>query len=386
MWRVFNKGADVKKWIGLSGILAGALIAAGCSDAVSPDHRSLRTPEFATGAPTGIVLDQQNGKLGDGGTQIWQNFEPTNPHVGDAIVATFVWLGSTNTIESVTDVLASAPFTPVGNTYTLVDYVTAGGVSMATYVATNVQNFPDGGTDTDGSLAVVANFSQPVSGGILISAWSGVNTVTAQALGPHSSALGSGSTATVADPGSITVGTGGLAYGVTFSNALVGHDSPTDFAVLADASNDAQSLSGETVYALPASPGSVDPQWTWLFSAPSSWLATVLTLNPPLHLAFTVQPSTTLPFTTMSPPVQVAALDAYGNPVPSFTGSMTIAIGHNGGMLMPGTLSGTKTVSAVNGVATFSDLSIDQLGHGYTLVVTASGLNAESTPFNIGPM
>ena len=178
----------MKKWIGLSGILAGALIAAGCSDAVSPDHRSLRTPEFATGAPTGIVLDQQNGKLGDGGTQIWQNFEPTNPHVGDAIVATFVWLGSTNTIESVTDVLASAPFTPVGNTYTLVDYVTAGGVSMATYVATNVQNFPDAGTNTDGSLAVVANFSQPVSGGILISAWSGVNTVTAQALGPHSSA------------------------------------------------------------------------------------------------------------------------------------------------------------------------------------------------------
>ena len=225
-----------------------------------------------------------------------------------------------------------------------------------------------------------------MSGGILISAWSGVNTVTAQALGPHSSAFGSGSTATVADPGSITVGTGGLAYGVTFSNALVGHDSPTDFAVLADASNDAQSLSGETVYALPASPSSVDPRWTWLFSAPSSWLATVLTLNPPLHLAFTVQPSTTLPFTTMSPPVQVAALDAYGNPVPSFTGSMTIAIGHNGGMLMPGTLSGTKTVSAVNGVATFSDLSIDQLGHGYTLVVTASGLNAESTPFNIGPM
>ena len=33
----------------------------------------------------------------------------------------------------------------------------------------------------------------------------------------------------------------------------------------------------------------------------------------------------------------------------------------------PGTVPGTRTVTAVNGVATFSDLSIDQLGNGYTL-------------------
>jgi len=89
----------------------------------------------------------------------------------------------------------------------------------------------------------------------------------------------------------------------------------------------------------------------------------------------------------MTPAVQVTALDALGNPVPSFTGSVTIALGHNGGMLMPGTLSGTKTVAAVNGVATFSDLSIDQLGNGYTLLVTASGLaGSESASFNIGVM
>jgi hypothetical protein len=77
--------------------------------------------------------------------------------------------------------------------------------------------------------------------------------------------------------------------------------------------------------------------------------------------------------------------DASGNALTSFTGPVTIAIGHNGGMLMPGTLSGTKTVTAVNGVATFADLSIDQPGSGYTLVVTAGGVTgAESAPFNIG--
>ena len=80
-------------------------------------------------------------------------------------------------------------------------------------------------------------------------------------------------------------------------------------------------------------------------------------------------------------------LDALGNPATSFNGPVTIAIGHNGGLLLPGTLSGTKTVNAVNGVATFADLSIDQPGNGYTLVVSGSGLTgAESAAFNIGAL
>ena len=87
----------------------------------------------------------------------------------------------------------------------------------------------------------------------------------------------------------------------------------------------------------------------------------------------------------MRAPLQ--AVDDLGNTVTSFTGSVTIAIGHNGGLLIPGTLSGTKTLNFVNGVATFADLSIDQAGNGYTLVVSGSGLRtAESTPFNIGAL
>jgi hypothetical protein len=372
---------------GLPGLLAAALLAAGCRETLSPERRGLGAPAFAALGPgQGIVLDQLNGKFNDHGTEIWQNFQPTNPHVGDAIIATFAWLGSTNIIDSVTDVLTTTPFTSVGNKYTLVEYVTAGGVSMATYVATNVQNFPDAYSDPAGtySLAVRADFSAPVAdGGVLISAWSGVNTVAAQALGAHRSASGSGSAFTVADPGGITVGTGALAYAVTTSNGQVGRQSPAGFTYL-DVLSDANIVT-EADYAVQASVGSVDPQWTWYFTSPSAWQATVLALNPPLHLAFTVQPTTTPPFVTMRPAVQVTALDALGNPVPSFTGRVTIAIGHNGGMLKPGTLSGTTTVAPVNGVATFSDLSIDQLGNGYTLLVTAAGVTgAESTPFNIG--
>jgi hypothetical protein len=49
-----------------------------------------------------------------------------------------------------------------------------------------------------------------------------------------------------------------------------------------------------------------------------------------------------------------------------------------------GTLSGTTPVNAVNGTATFSNLSIDKVGTGYTIQATSSGLTAvTSNSFNI---
>jgi hypothetical protein len=46
--------------------------------------------------------------------------------------------------------------------------------------------------------------------------------------------------------------------------------------------------------------------------------------------------------------------------------------------------SGTLTVTVSNGVATFSDLSIDLAGDGYTLHATATGLTAaDSGAFRI---
>ena len=50
-----------------------------------------------------------------------------------------------------------------------------------------------------------------------------------------------------------------------------------------------------------------------------------------------------------------------------------------------GTLSGTLTVTVVNGVATFGDLSIDMAGMGYTLHATVDGglPGLDSDPFNI---
>ncbi|HET7250071.1 MAG TPA: hypothetical protein VFI79_09515 [Gemmatimonadales bacterium] len=107
---------------------------------------------------------------------------------------------------------------------------------------------------------------------------------------------------------------------------------------------------------------------------------------PATKLVFSVQPSSTTAGATITPAVQVTAQDAQGNTVTSFTGSVTMSIGTNPG---GGSLSGTKTVVAAGGVATFSDLSINRNGNGYTLSASSSGLaGATSTTFNIlvGPL
>ena len=383
------------KWTRVAGLLGAAVLAAACREAVSPESAP-RIPTFARAAAplapgsSAIALDQLNGMLNGTGNFFRKGFNSTNPHNGDAIVATIFWVGSgPNVVDSVFDVMTIPEFPRVGNKYTLVEYVSSGGISMATYVATNVKGFPDGynAPAQDSILAVEADLSQVVSGGILISAWSGVDAVTTQVVGSHSSAFGSGSTLTTAEPGTVAVGAGALALGVTLSNALAGAEPPSDFAVLAVQSNSEFSMVDETNYLVSPNIGTVNPRWVWEFNQPSSWLASVLTLNPPPHLAFAVQPSKTLPLMTIQPTVQVAIVDALGNRVTDFSGQVTVALGHNGGTVLPGTLSGTKTVNVVNGVATFADLSIDQPGNGYTLVVTIPNVfTAESAPFNIGAL
>ena len=77
----------------------------------------------------------------------------------------------------------------------------------------------------------------------------------------------------------------------------------------------------------------------------------------------------------------VSAEDGPGNVDASFNGSVTVAL-VNFGSNTP-TLGGTLTVTAVNGIATFSGLTIDQPGN-YALMATSSGLGGTATdPFNV---
>src|SRR5439155_346321 len=81
------------------------------------------------------------------------------------------------------------------------------------------------------------------------------------------------------------------------------------------------------------------------------------------------------------PAVQGAVQDACGNTVTTATDAVTVALGANPGAA---TLSGTLTVAAIQGIATFSNLRIDRPGSGYTLAASAGGLSgATSVPFAV---
>src|SRR5207237_213888 len=125
------------------------------------------------------------------------------------------------------------------------------------------------------------------------------------------------------------------------------------------------------------------------------------------QLVFGTQPGTITGGKSFSPAVKVRALDGLGNLATTFTGQVTVTLNSPGS----GTLSGTTTVAAaggvatffslsvdvaasgytltaaaVGGLATFSDLSIDKVGTGYTLFFSADGLlGVESATFDIAP-
>ena len=68
--------------------------------------------------------------------------------------------------------------------------------------------------------------------------------------------------------------------------------------------------------------------------------------------------------------------DAYGNVVTSSSGAVKVAFENNPGGAK---LGGTISVKASEGVATFSGLTINKVGTGYTLELTSSGLTGAIT-------
>jgi len=105
--------------------------------------------------------------------------------------------------------------------------------------------------------------------------------------------------------------------------------------------------------------------------------------TPGGRLVFVAQPSAAAAATAISPPIQVAVQDSAGQTIVGFTGPVTLAItDETGGD--ESELSGSATVAAIAGVATFSDLSINQAATGYTLTASADGFaDATSATFDI---
>ncbi|HEY1443479.1 MAG TPA: hypothetical protein VGF51_01170, partial [Acidimicrobiales bacterium] len=108
-----------------------------------------------------------------------------------------------------------------------------------------------------------------------------------------------------------------------------------------------------------------------------------ITAGPATQLAVIQGPSNAQAGSAISPAVTVAVEDADGNvETNDNTTKVTLAIGTNPG---GGTLSGGPATTVVSGVATFSGLSIDKVGSGYTLKASSSPSYAQatSTSFNI---
>ena len=105
--------------------------------------------------------------------------------------------------------------------------------------------------------------------------------------------------------------------------------------------------------------------------------------GPATQLAFTGQPTSPSAGAPIAPAIQATALDARGNTATGFTGMVTLAFGTNPG---GGSLSGTASVAAVNGVTRFTNLSVDKVGTGYTLTASATGLTGTtSAAFTVTP-
>ncbi|MHB8574810.1 MAG: hypothetical protein ACYDCQ_05705 [Dehalococcoidia bacterium] len=96
------------------------------------------------------------------------------------------------------------------------------------------------------------------------------------------------------------------------------------------------------------------------------------------------QPSASMVGKAMPFQPAIALVDGANMPIPSFTEAVTVAIKPGSG---PGTLSGTTTVVAVAGVATFTNLAIDTIGSGYVLTGSATGgATVDSLAFKVLPI
>lgn len=120
-----------------------------------------------------------------------------------------------------------------------------------------------------------------------------------------------------------------------------------------------------------------------------SWTGTsasrnvTVTYGPLAKLAFTTQPAGATSGSAFTTQPVVTAQDAAGNTVPSYSGTVTLAIksgtGPSGGALQ--SCSGSLS----NGVTTFSGCRIDKAGSGYVLTASDGTRSADSSAFTVSP-
>ncbi len=279
-------------------------------------------------------------------------------------------------------------------------------------VAVAEDQFGNVATSFDGSVAV-ALLSNPggatLGGTLSVTAQNGVATFTGLTLDEagtgytlqvSSNGLAAATTSafnvtveqlvvTVQPPGSISVGSG---FGLTVTAEDSSGNVLTSFngtVTVALSNNPGAATLGGTLTAT-AQDGVAtfsgltlnEPGMGYTLQVSSSGLTTATTsaFNVTAQLAVTVQPPASISVGAGFG-LTVTAEDSSGNVLTSFNGTITVALSNNPGTA---TLGGTLTATAQDGVATFSDLTLDEPGIGYTLQVSGINLAAATTnPFNV---
>ena len=127
-----------------------------------------------------------------------------------------------------------------------------------------------------------------------------------------------------------------------------------------------------------------DTTGTYTLAASDGSMAGVVSNSFPVnpaaadHLVFGQQPSDVTAGVAISPSITVYLEDPFGNIVTSDTSSVTLVVSSGGG-----TVTGTSTVAAVSGVATFDDAIVDLAGVHTLEAVDGALSSASSTSFTV---
>ena len=236
-----------------------------------------------------------------------------------------------------------------------------------------------------------------VSGLVTVGTQRGSTQITAQTLTGQSASA----TLTVTLPASrlaLQSGDGQIGTaGTTLPTPITARVQASDGAGVGGVTVNFAAANGGTVTpasAVSASDGSVSTQWKLGTTAGAQTMTVTSTglTGSPITVTANAQPLVASKLVVVTGPVSgkagtalgavtVQAQDNVGNNVTTFTGDVSVAIGTNPGTA---TLGGTTTVKAVAGLATFSDLTINHAGTGYTLVFSSSTMSpVASGAFNI---
>ncbi len=168
-----------------------------------------------------------------------------------------------------------------------------------------------------------------------------------------------------ADPSGITAGPDGNLWFAESGGGKVASINPTTDAI----TEYPVPYTGADAYAITAGPdGNI-----W-FSDPGTNAIGVAALTTSQLTVTTQRPASVTAGSGFG--LTVEAENSSGNLLSTFNGTVTVALATNPSGV---TLGGTLTATASNGVATFSGLSLNKAAPGYTLEVSASGLEGATT-------